>query len=239
LRTADSDPVAAPRRDLGASVASAERIVRETLARHPGRVALACSFGGPSGMALLDLALRVERALPVYYVDTGLLFPQTYALVERVAHRYGIVPLAVAPELSLDAQARALGPELWARDPDRCCALRKVAPNRAFLAGYDAWFTGIRRAQSSARAGIEPFEDDGAGLLKVSPLFDWSDAEVWAYVNEHGVPVNALHADGYPSIGCVPCTRRPAPGEGGRAGRWAGFAKTECGLHPYRPEPSG
>ncbi len=234
MRAADPDPVAAPRRELGASVASAERIVREALARHPGRIALACSFGGPSGMALLDLALGIEPALPVYYVDTGLLFPETYALVERVARRYGIVPRAVPPELSLAAQERAFGAELWGRDPDRCCALRKVAPNRAFLAGYDAWFTGIRRAQSSARAAIEPFEDDGGGRLKVSPLFDWSDAEVWAYVNERGVPVNALHAEGYPSIGCVPCTRRPAPGEDGRAGRWAGFAKTECGLHPYR-----
>jgi phosphoadenosine phosphosulfate reductase len=228
LRTADSEPVAVLDRDLGASVASAERIVRETLARHPGRVALACSFGGPSGMALLDLAL--------YYVDTGLLFPETYALVERVARRYGIVPLAVAPELSPDEQARAFGPELWARDPDRCCALRKVAPNRAFLAGYDAWFTGIRRAQSGTRAAIEPFAPDGAGLVKVSPLFDWSDEHVWAYVNERGVPVSALHADGYPSIGCVPCTRRPAPGEDARAGRWTGFAKTECGLHAYREE---
>ena len=240
MPTADPEPLATPSRDLGARVASAERIVREAVARHPGRVALACSFGGPSGMALLDLALRVEPRLPVYYVDTGLLFPETYALVERAARRYGIVPFAVAPELSVDAQAERLGPALWASDPDACCAQRKVAPNRAFLAGYEAWFTGIRRAQSPTRAPLEPVEPDGPGLVKVSPLFDWSDEDVWAYVNERGVPVNALHFDGYPSIGCVPCTRRPAPGEDARAGRWAGFAKTECGLHlPGTPAPDG
>jgi phosphoadenosine phosphosulfate reductase len=131
----------------------------------------------------------------------------------------------------VDEQARHYGAALWARDPDACCALRKVAPHRAFVAGFDAWFTAIRRVQSPTRADIEPVARDGERLLKISPLFDWTDADVWAYIEAHGVPVNPLHADGYPSIGCVPCTRRRAPGEDERAGRWAGFAKTECGLH--------
>jgi phosphoadenosine phosphosulfate reductase len=182
-------------------------------------------------MALLDLALRVDREIPVYYLDTGLLFEATHALVERAARRYGIAPIAVHPELSLERQAERFGEALWARDPDRCCALRKVAPHRAFLAGFDAWFTGIRRAQSRTRADIDAVSDDGARLVKVSPLFDWSDADVWSYVNAHDVPVNALHADGYPSIGCAPCTGRPAHGADARSGRWGGFAKTECGLH--------
>ncbi len=217
---------------------SAEAIVRAAVERYAGRIALACSFGGPSGMVLLDLALRVEPGLPVHYVDTGLLFPQTHALVARAARRYGIEPIAVRPALSVDEQAQWLGPALWERDPDRCCDLRKVRPHRAFLGGYDAWLTGIRRAQSATRREIEPVAPDGAALVKISPLFDWSDEDVWSYAIEHDVPVNALHAQGYPSIGCGPCTRAVAPGEDARAGRWASFAKTECGLH-QRAEARG
>lgn len=213
------------------AAARAEALVTETLARHPGRVALACSFGGPSGMALLDLGLRIDPTLPVYYIDTGLLFPETYALVERTARRYGIAPVALRTELSLEAQAEGFGERLWESDPDLCCSLRKVAPHRAFLEGYDAWFTAIRRAQSSTRSDIEAVALDGERLLKVSPLFDWSDEDVWAYLNEHDVPVNPLLADGYPSLGCIPCTSRPAAGGDPRSGRWAGFGKTECGLH--------
>lgn len=216
---------------LDTAASRAEQVIRETLARYPGRVALACSFGGPSGMVLLDLVLRADRDVPVYYIDTGLLFAETYALVERASRRYGIAPVALAPELSVEEQAERFGDALWARDPDRCCALRKVAPHRVYLDGFDAWLTGIRRVQSSERRDADTVTRDGAHLVKVSPLLDWSDADVWSYVNEHDVPVNALHADGYPSIGCIPCTRRPAAGEDARAGRWAGFGKTECGLH--------
>jgi phosphoadenosine phosphosulfate reductase len=214
----------------------AERIVRETLERYPTRVALAVSFGGPSGMALLDLTLRLDPSVPVYYLDTGLLFPETYALVERAARHYGIAPIAVKPELSLEAQAEQYGEALWASDPDRCCELRKVVPQRAFLRGYDAWMTAIRRAQGTTRAAVDAVAWDATSeLTRVSPLYDWSDEDVWQYIGEHAVPVNALHFDGYPSIGCAPCTRRVAAGEDARAGRWAGFAKTECGLHLAPP----
>jgi phosphoadenosine phosphosulfate reductase len=220
------------------AVESAERIVRRTLHDHASRVALACSFGGPSGMALLDLTLRIEPTVPVYYLDTGLLFPETHALVERVAHRYAITPIAVRPELSVEAQAARYGEALWSTDPDRCCALRKVAPNRAFLRTFDAWLTGIRRAQSTTRTDLDPVQSDADGIYKVSPLYDWTDDDVWAYVNANGVPVNALHSEGYPSIGCFPCTRPVAPGQGSRDGRWAGFAKTECGLHAPAGKPA-
>lgn len=214
---------------------SAEQIVRRTLQEHPSRVALACSFGGPSGMALLDLTLRVDPTVPVYYLDTGLLFAETYALIELVSRRYGITPIAVRPELSVEAQAVRYGPALWASDPDRCCALRKISPNRAFLRTFDAWLTGVRRAQSAIRSDLDPVQPDADGISKVSPLYDWTDDDVWRYLNANGVPVNALHAEGYPSIGCVPCTRPVAPGEGPRDGRWAGFAKTECGIHAPVP----
>ncbi len=213
------------------AAARAERILTEALERFGGRIALACSFGGPSGMALLDLALRLDRTIPVYYLDTGLLFPQTYALVAQGARRYGIEPLAVRTSLSLEAQAAGYGEALWSREPDRCCELRKIEPQRAFLASYDAWLSGVRRVQSTTRAALQPFEPDRDGPTKVSPLYDWSDDELWEYLRAHAVPVNPLHEDGYPSIGCVPCTRRVAAGEDSRAGRWSGFAKTECGLH--------
>jgi phosphoadenosine phosphosulfate reductase len=197
-----------------------------------GRIVLACSFGGPTGMVALDIALGIEPRLPVYYLDTGLLFPETYALVDEVRQRYGIDVRAVATELSLEEQAERFGPELWARDPDRCCALRKVEPQRAFLKDYGAWITGIRRDQAATRRDIRIVDyDEAARVVKVSPLADWTEREVWAYVHEHDVPYNSLHDQGYPSIGCGPCTRRPEDGSDPRSGRWAGFAKTECGLH--------
>ena len=216
---------------IGRAAESAEQIIRRTLHDHPSRVALACSFGGPSGMALLDLTLRVDPTVPVYYLDTGLLFAETYLLIERVSRRYGIAPIAVRPELSVEAQAERYGPALWSTDPDRCCALRKVAPNRAFLSTFDAWLTGVRRAQSGTRNDLDAVQSDADGVYKVSPLYDWTDDDVWSYLNANGVPVNPLHAEGYPSIGCFPCTRPVRSGEGARAGRWSGFAKTECGIH--------
>ena len=217
--------------------ANAEAILGEALQRFPGAIATACSFGAPSAMVLLDLTVRVDRTVPIYYLDTGVLFKETYELVERTARRYGIEPIAVRPELTLEAQAAAHGDALWEREPDRCCGLRKVQPMRAFLRGYSAWVTGIRRADSQARRAAEPFEPDRDGLTKVNPLYDWTDDDVASYISEHDVPVNVLHFEGYPSLGCVPCTRAVAPGEDPRAGRWSGFGKTECGLHQY--EASG
>ena len=195
-------------------------------------IALACSFGGASGMVLLDMVARLGIQLEVFYLDTELLFPETYALRDEAVRRYGLPIKAYRSRLSLEEQAVEHGQELWRRDPDRCCALRKVEPTRAALRGKRAWISGIRRDQSSTRSAIRPVVwDTGFGLAKVSPLAGWTEEQVWAYVEAHQVPVNALHARGYPSIGCVPCTRPIAPGEDSRAGRWAGQAKTECGLH--------
>jgi phosphoadenosine phosphosulfate reductase len=184
-------------------------------------------------MVLLDLVARHGYEIPVYYLDTDLLFPQTHALVARVRARYGIEPRAVKTQLTLPAQAARFGDRLWERDPDRCCALRKVEPQRAFLAGQGAWITGIRRDQSDRREAISFVDIDRAvpGVVKISPLADWSEADVWQYVTERDVPYNELHDRGFPSIGCEPCTRGVAPGGRARDGRWPGFAKTECGLH--------
>jgi phosphoadenosine phosphosulfate reductase len=211
---------------------SPQEILAWALDAYQPRIVLACSFGGPTGMALLDMALRLDPSVPVFYLDTGLLFPETYALVDEVARRYGITPRAVRPGLSLAAQAEAHGEALWARDPDRCCALRKVLPQREALSGCDAWITGLRRDQSATRRATPAVAwDSQFGLVKVCPLAGWGEREVWRYIAEHQVPYNALHGRGYPSIGCTPCTRPVAAGEEARAGRWSGFAKTECGLH--------
>jgi phosphoadenosine phosphosulfate reductase len=202
-----------------------------------GRIALACSFGGPTGAAVLDMVMRIDRSTPVYYLDTGLLFEQTHRLVERVRERYGIEPIRVEPELTLEQQEGSYGPELWSRDPDACCNIRKVLPQATFLRGYRAWISGIRRDQSPTRSATPALQWDAQfDLVKVNPLANWDERAVWKYVHENEVPYNELLDRGYASIGCVPCTRAIAAGESLRAGRWSGFAKTECGLHPVTGE---
>jgi phosphoadenosine phosphosulfate reductase len=183
-------------------------------------------------MVLLDLALKIEPSLNVFVVDTELLFPETYALIERVERRYGIAVERVRPLESVAVQNVTRGDALWARDPDACCDLRKVEPLRRHLRGFDAWMTAVRRDQSGTRTEIpRQAWDEPAQIVKVAPLADWTEADVWAYVQAHDVPVNTLHFDGYPSIGCTHCTRRVAAGEHARAGRWSGFDKVECGIH--------
>lgn len=198
----------------------------------PGTIALACSFGAED-VALVDMIAQIRPGTHVFYLDTGLLFPETYATRDRIAARYDIRLRRITPPITLEEQAEQWGEDLWARDPDRCCALRKVEPLGRVLAGYKAWITGIRRDQAPTRAQAPVVGWDGKfGLVKVNPLARWSSQEVWAYIRSRGVPYNPLHDQHYPSIGCAPCTRPVAPGEDGRAGRWSGFGKTECGLHP-------
>lgn len=195
-------------------------------------ITLACSFGGVSGMALLDMALVIEPRLRVHYIDTDVLFPETYALRDRVAARYGIQPVAVKSLITLEEQAQRYGEALWGRDPDLCCQLRKVEPNQRALAGMRAWIAGLRRDQGSTRRHIGLVEwDANFGLVKVNPLANWSERQVWDYVVKNDVPYNPLHDRGYPSIGCLHCTRPVSAGADPRSGRWVGFNKVECGLH--------
>jgi phosphoadenosine phosphosulfate reductase len=194
-------------------------------------IVLTCSFGGPSGMVLLDMVARLGRGTPVIFLDTDLLFPETYALAEAAAKRYGITIERRHPALSLDEQARQAGPRLYERDPDRCCGIRKVAPLAEALRPYQAWISGIRRDQSSTRGGTELAQWSARyDLLKLNPLAFWSERDVWAYIAANNVPYNPLLDHGYPSLGCVPCTRT-ASAANSRGGRWAGFAKIECGIH--------
>jgi phosphoadenosine phosphosulfate reductase len=193
---------------------------------------MACSFGGPSGMVLLDMVSRIEPRVEVFYLDTDFLFPETYQTRDRVIERYGIRPIAYKSQLTPEEQARRYGDELWRRDPDLCCQLRKVEPNARALAGKRAWISGIRRDQAVSRRETPVVQwDDKFGLVKVNPLVRWTEADVWAYIVKHDVPYNPLHDRDYPSLGCTYCTKPVAPGEDLRAGRWDGFDKTECGIH--------
>jgi phosphoadenylyl-sulfate reductase (thioredoxin) len=193
---------------------------------------------GPEGCVLVDLIARHQLPVDVFTLDTGLLFPETHALWQRLQDRYRLTIRAVRPSLTLAQQAVLFGERLWERDPDRCCALRKVEPLRGALAGAQAWVTSIRRDQTKERATAAVAEwDERFSLVKINPLAHWTAGAVWAYLRAHDVPVNALHERGYASIGCQPCTTPVAAGEGARAGRWRGHEKTECGLHS-RPRPA-
>lgn len=195
-------------------------------------VAVANSFSGATDMVLVDMLAKLHLPFEVFYLDTELLFPETYDLIEQTKRRYGIDPVAYHPKQTVAEQAAQYGEALWAREPDRCCALRKMEPIARALEGKRAWITGMRRDQSAARAGTPIFHwDDTFGLAKLNALADWTEDQTWEYVRQHDVPTNALHEQGYPSIGCMPCTRPVMPGEDPRAGRWAGTPKTECGLH--------
>jgi len=212
--------------------AGAETIVRWAAREFSPDLALSCSFGGGSGMVLVDVVARLGIEAEVFYLDTGLLFPETYALIEEVERRYGIHPVAYRSALTLDEQAAKHGSQLWTTDPDRCCYLRKVAPNEQALKGKKAWMSGIRRDQTTNRQSVPIVEWDGTfELVKISPLAAWTETQVWDYLREHDVPYNPLADQGYASIGCIPCTRPIMPGENARAGRWSSFEKTECGLH--------
>jgi phosphoadenosine phosphosulfate reductase len=194
-------------------------------------LALATGFG-PEGVVLMHMASRLAPDLTIFYTDTDLLFQETYELRDALAARLGVSFTRVHSGLSLEAQAEQYGPQLWARDPDQCCALRKVAPLRRFLRTRQAWISAIRRDQTANRAAAGLVEWDRAnGLVKLNPLAAWKAGQVWSYVLDHKLPYNPLHDQGYPSIGCWPCTRAVAAGADPRSGRWAGKNKTECGIH--------
>jgi phosphoadenosine phosphosulfate reductase len=198
-------------------------------------VAISSAFG-VEGMALIDMASRVQQSFRLFTLDTEFLFPETYNLMDQVEQRYGIVIERVYPLISPEEQARIHGPALWQRNPDRCCDLRKVEPLRRKMGELQAWITSIRRDQTAARADAGKIEwDRKFGLVKINPIADWSSRQVWQYIREHDVPYNPLHERNYPSIGCTHCTRAVHPGEDPRAGRWSGSSKTECGLHMILP----
>jgi phosphoadenosine phosphosulfate reductase len=214
---------------------SAARVLSWAFETFGDRVAISTALGS-GGMVMIDIAASVARKFRVFTLDTNFLFPETYSLISRVEQRYGITVEKVDSLLSPEEQQRIHGPELWLRNPDRCCDLRKVEPLRRKLSGLQAWITSIRRDQTAERANAGKIEwDEKFGLVKINPLADWTSTQVWEYIREHDVPYNLLHDLNYPSIGCTHCTRAVLPGEDERAGRWPGLSKTECGLHIIQP----
>jgi phosphoadenosine phosphosulfate reductase len=215
---------------------SARRVLCWAYRQYEDEIAIASAFGA-EGIVLIDMAAQVRPHPRVFVLDTSFLFPETYRLIEQVESRYGITVQRVLPALSPEEQFRLYGDELWSRDPDLCCQLRKVEPLQRQLAQLRAWVTSIRRDQTQGRAQTRKVAwDTRFGVMKINPLADWSSERVWRYIHRRKLPYNPLLVQNYPSIGCVQCTRPVKPGEDPRAGRWPGFAKTECGLHTPRPD---
>ncbi len=209
----------------------AQRVLAWAFSRYRPQIGIASSFG-LEDVVLIDIASSIGLQFCVFTLDTDFLFPETYDLIDRIEARYGVVAERLRPDLSPSDQADIHGASLWLRDPDLCCRIRKVVPLQRKLATLKAWVTGIRREQSATRANVQKVEwDEKFGLVKLNPLADWSTEQLWEYVRTYDVPYNPLHDRNYPSIGCTHCTRPVEPGEDPRAGRWSGFAKTECGLH--------
>jgi len=211
-----------------------QEILTAAIERYAPKIVLACSFGAED-VVLVDMIHRIDPSVPLFYLDTDFLFPETYATRDRVVKQYDLKPaqvLAVKSLLTPAQQAQQYGDALWASDPDRCCQLRKVEPLTRILSGFDAWITGIRRDQAPTRAKAKPIEWDATfQLVKVNPLVHWTWADVWTYIKVYEVPYNELHDRNYPSIGCTHCTKPVMPGDDPRSGRWQGREKTECGLH--------
>jgi phosphoadenosine phosphosulfate reductase len=212
--------------------ASPQDILRWAVARYETGLTMATAFG-PEGCVILHMLSELEAGkVRVFNLDTGYQFAETLELRDRIARRYGIgVELIGADQTVAEYEAGNGGP-IYATDPDRCCRDRKILPLRRAVEGYDAWISAIRADQSAHRARADVVGWDAKfGLVKVNPLLKWTKRDVWAFVVTNDVPYNPLHDRGYPSIGCWPCTRPVDAGEDERAGRWAGQAKTECGLH--------
>lgn len=198
-----------------------------------GRIAVVSSFGAESAV-LLHLIASIDPSVPVLFLETGKHFPETLAYRDLLVERLGLTGLVnLTPDPELLAKRDESGLR-WSYDPDGCCEIRKVLPLAKAMEGFDASFTGRKGFQSATRSGLPRFEidkSDAAGRLKVNPLADWSADQVAAYLEASGLPPHPLVAEGYPSIGCSPCTSKVAPGEDPRSGRWRGWDKTECGIH--------
>jgi phosphoadenosine phosphosulfate reductase len=216
--------------------------LREILAwcwgRFGERAAIGTSFQG-AGLVVLHASREAGFPFPAFTLDTGLLFPETLALKAAIEARIGLVIESLRPDQSVSEQAAEFGPDLWLRNPDLCCTMRKVLPLQKKLTDLDVWITGLRREQSGTREAIgivELYKFDvlrDRHIVKLNPLANWTRDEVQAYLREHDIPSNPLAARGYRSIGCMPCTRPVGDGDDERAGRWTGFDKSECGIHTF------
>ena len=213
--------------DVDFEAMSAEELLGWAHEEFRERLCLTCSWQRQSS-ALVHMVSELGLDVDVIELDTLVLFPETYDTRDKLVERYDLKLKSFRPIDPID--------RLWETDPDRCCGIRKVEPLERALSGYDAWITGIRREQSPSRANAQKVEwSERYGVWKIQPLVDWSSKRVDAYLAVNEVPYNPLHDRGYPSIGCIHCTRPVAAGEDERAGRWAGSGKLECGIHVNAP----
>ncbi len=211
--------------------ATPEEIIAWAVQHYFPKLTMATAFG-PEGCVILSMLAKVEPRVCVFNLDTGYQFKETLELRDRIAQRYGISVELQRPELSTDEYERLHGGPVYLRDSDQCCRDRKICVLHRAVKGYAAWMSGIRRDQSPHRAGAPIVGwDKKFGLVKISPLANWTNKDVWKRIVDENVPYNPLHDQGYRSIGCWPCTRAVQSGEDERAGRWSGTSKTECGLH--------
>ena len=211
-----------------------QKVLETALEQYGVQIILACSFGAED-VVLADMMLRINPRSVLFYLDTDFLFPETYAVRDRVIKHYQLQDeqiIHMKSALSPAEQAAQYGEGLWLRNPDQCCELRKIEPLTRVLSNYSAWITGIRRDQSPTRANAGLIEwDPKFGLVKFNPLAAWSWDQVWEYIHRENVPYNELHDQHFPSIGCTHCTAPVMPGDDPRSGRWQSSSKTECGLH--------
>jgi phosphoadenosine phosphosulfate reductase len=213
-------------------IAEASELIREVLAANNQPACVTCSFQTEC-MAIVDLVIAHQPDIPVLFLETGYHFPETYAYRDRMTAEMHLNLINLMPKLTVARQESQFG-ILNQTAPDRCCAIRKVEPLFSGLDSYGVWFTALRREQSPTRANLQTTDQfrlpTGKHLLKVSPLASWTNADVWGYLKQRGIPVLPLYDQGYTSIGCAPCTTPPVDPENPRSGRWAG-QKLECGIH--------
>lgn len=207
-------------------------VIKWAFQEYGDEIVYACSFGA-EGIVLIDLIHKVKKDAKIIFLDTGLHFPETYELIEEVKKRYPSLQIEmVKPKISLAEQEKWYGEELWRHNPNLCCHMRKVVPLKEALQDVKAWISGLRREQSHSRSRTEYInKDEKFQKIKICPLIHWTWEDIMTYIQLNKLPYNPLHDQGYPSIGCAPCTN-PVQNSGDlRSGRWTGHSKTECGLH--------
>ncbi|GHH96715.1 phosphoadenylyl-sulfate reductase [Neobacillus kokaensis] len=207
-------------------------ILKWAFQEYKEEIVYSCSFGA-EGIVLIDLIHKINKDAKIVFLDTGLHFPETYELIEQVKERYPSLTITmIKPKLSLEEQAKEFREGLWKHNPNLCCKLRKVDPLKDALKGAKAWISGLRREQSATRSQTQYInKDEKFQKIKVCPLIHWTWEDIMSYIQLNKLDYNPLHDQGYPSIGCAPCTAAVMDDKNSRAGRWAGYTKTECGLH--------
>ena len=215
-----------------------QRIVQWGVERYHPKLAVVSNFGPSTNVVIHHLAEIGRADVPIVHINTGFEFEETAEIAQELEKRYGVQIQQIHPALTVEQQAKKYGPKLYSEDPDYCCYMRKVEPLEKALKGKEAWVTGIRKSQAATRRGAKVVEWDARhDMIKINPMAEWTAKRVWEFIRKHNIPYNALHDQGYASVGCWPCTLPVLDGEDERAGRWKGSGKTECGIHLTQPLP--